>query len=246
MLPGQNHDRQRRFVLPLVPSSLRTFCGVSRSISRAALTGLLLGSVWVTEAGAADGVPVVDAQKRVTLGAQPLSALLTQRFVIESSIRVTEHHAFVVAPYAVYFTTLDYLAILQGARNPTKDILKGQGLEFGYRYRTVPVSHSHIAVARFYGDARLLVSQFTLRHTNEDALGNLTQTPALPYSRHGFAFEFGAEATIAPGFYFALTGGFEYTYTSRSFDGAQKLAATSAIYGEGFRPRVGGATGFTF
>jgi hypothetical protein len=182
----------------------------------------------------------------MTVGFQIASALLTQRFVIESSIRVAENHAFVVAPYAVYFTTLDYLAILQGERSPTKDTLKGQGVEFGYRYRTVPVTFSHDAVARFYGDARLLVSQFTLRHSSEDAHGNVTQGPALAYSRHGFAFEVGAEATLAPIFYFALTGGFEYAYTSKSFEGAQKLTATSAIYGEGFRPRVGGATGFTF
>ncbi len=239
----------RRFVLPLSPFCLRMFVRVSRPFSRAALTGFLFASLWVAPVYADDGsplIPIVDKHKRVTLGLQPISALLTQRFVVESSIRVAENHAIVVAPYAVYFTTLDYLAILQGARNPTKDILKGQGLEFGYRYRTVPVTHSHIAVARFYGDARFVVSQFTLRHSNEDAQGNLTQTPALPYSRHGFAFEFGAEATISPVFYFALTGGFEYTYTSKSFEGAQKLAATSAIYGEGFRPRVGGATGFTF
>jgi hypothetical protein len=189
---------------------------------------------------------VVDQQKRFTIGVQPLSALLTQRFGIETSVRVAEHHALIVAPYGVYFTTLDYLAILRGDRTVQKDKLQGQGVEFGYRYRTAPVAHSRLGVARFYGDARLLASQFTLRHTDVDSMGNAVTGPALPYSRRGFAFEFGAEATIAPIFYFALTGGFDYAFTSKSFEGAQKLTATSAIYGEGFRPRIGGATGFTF
>jgi hypothetical protein len=189
---------------------------------------------------------VVDQQKRFTVGVQPLSALLTQRFGIESSIRVAEHHAIIVAPYGVYFTTLDYLAILRGDRTVTKDKVQGQGVEFGYRYRSVPVAHSQLGVARFYGDVRVLASQFTLRHTEGDPQGNGVTASAVQYSRRGFAFEFGAEATVAPIFYFALTGGFDYAFTSGSFKGAQKLTATSAIYGEGFRPRIGGATGFTF
>jgi len=189
---------------------------------------------------------IVDEDKRFTVGPQLLSALLTQRFGVETTIRVAEHHAVVVVPYGVYFTTLDYLAILRGDRSITKDRLQGEGLEFGYRYRTRPVAHSQIGVARFYGDARLIASQFTLRHTEGDAQGNATTSPAVAYSRRGFALEFGAEATVAPIFYFALTGGFDYAFTSHAYAAAQKLAATSAIYGEGFRPRIGGATGFTF
>lgn len=198
----------------------------------------------VSAARADDGV--VDQHKRFTIGPQLLSAVLTQRFGVESSIRVAEHHAIVVAPYGVYFTTLDYLAILRGDRTVTKDRLSGEGLEFGYRYRTAPVAHSQLGVARFYGDARFIASQFTLRHTDTDPQGNAVTGPAVPYSRRGFAFEFGAEASVAPIFYFALTGGFDYAFTSHAFAGAQKLTATSAIYGEGFRPRIGGATGFTF
>jgi hypothetical protein len=219
---------------------------VVRRSSRALtpLTGLLLGALFIACDARADDAPLVDRDKRVTIGLQPVSALFTQRFSIDTSTLVSEHSSLVVTPYWVYFTTLDYLAILRGDRLQTKDSLEGQGIEFGYRYRTVPVTHSSIAVARFYGDARLFASEFTLREDTQGT-GGVRGKP-VPYSRNGFAFEFGAEATVSPIFYFSLTGGFEYAYTSRSFDGAHKLDATSAIYGEGFRPRIGGATGFSF
>jgi hypothetical protein len=195
----------------------------------------------------ADKEPAIDEKKIVTLGVQPLAALLTQRFGLEFSARISEHHAFAITPYYVYFVSRDWLALINGDQTQSIDHVRGEGIEFGYRYRSSPLGKSSIADARVYGGPSAIVAQYVLTRGELDSKSGVeTLAPGTEYSRRGLAFDVGIEGTILPVFYLGLAFGLEYTWTSKSYDAAHPLATTSAIYGEGLRPRVGGATGFTF
>jgi hypothetical protein len=195
------------------------------------------------------GRPAVDEDKIVTVGVQPLAALLTQRFGIELGVRIAEHHRFVITPYYVYFASRDWLALINGDTTQTIDHVRGEGIEFGYHYRTSPLARSKLATARVFGGPSAIIAQYVLTRGDLDSKSGVEKLESgIPYSRRGFAFDLGVEGTVLPVFYLSIAFGLEYAWTSKSLDAAPRppLAATAALYGQGLRPRVGGAVGFTF
>jgi hypothetical protein len=196
-----------------------------------------------------DGKPAVDDDKIVTIGAQPLAALITQRFGLELGLKLAQHHRISITPYYVYFVSRDWLALLNGDTTQTIDHVQGEGVEFGYHYLTSPLARSKLADARVYGGPSAIIAQYVLTRGDLDSKSNIEKLePGIPYSRRGFAFDIGIEGTVLPVFYLSIACGLEYAWTSKSLDAAPHppLATTAWLYGEGLRPRVGGAVGFTF
>jgi hypothetical protein len=195
------------------------------------------------------GKPAVDNDKIIIVGVQPLAALITQRFGVQLGIKIAEHHRFTLTPYYVYFVSRDWLALINGDTTQTVDHIQGPGIELGYHYRTSPLGRSKSAAARVFGGPSAIVSQYVLTRGDLDSKSGVEKLePGVPYSRRGFAFDLGLEGTVLPVFYLSIAFGLEYAWTSKSFDSAPHppLATTTWLYGEGLRPRVGGAVGFTF